>query len=54
MYNALIKEIKSEFKDTLNEIIRRETANTLSNANTDENNFFFLIIIQYQLRLNVT
>ena len=53
MYNALIKEIKSEFKDTLNEIIRRETANTLSNANTDENSFFFLNIIQFQLQLNV-
>ena len=50
MYNTLIKEIKNEFKDTLNEIIRRETANTSSNANTDENNFFFLIIIQFQLR----
>ena len=50
MYNTLIKEIKNEFKDMLNEIIRRETANTSSNANTDENNFFFLIIIQFQLR----
>ena len=52
MYHALIKEIKTEFKETLNEIIRRETATTLSTANTDETNFFFLIIIQFQLLLN--